>query len=214
MSQPELVEGRCYSPKALEPEPNAFVAALIGRAEIGSTNADETEPRLELDSHANIVVAGRNSFILNRSGKSAHVSAFTPEVKALSEVPIVDVAIAYDCPHSDQCYILVFHNVLSVPSMEHNLIPPFILREEAGIIVSDAPPVNDHSLFFPGADVRIPLSLMGIFSYFPSRTPTRTELEECTVLLMTPDGSTPVMKRTCWIGMGTWLSPRIESESS
>ena len=27
------------------------------------------------------------------------------------------------------------------------------------------PTVNDHSLFFPGADVRIPLSLMGIFSY-------------------------------------------------
>ena len=117
MSQPELVEGRCYSPKALEPEPNAFVAALIGRAGIGSTNADETESRSELDSHANMVVAGRNSFILNRSGKSAHVSAFTPEVKALSEVPIVDVAIAYDCPHSDQCYILVFHNALSVPSM-------------------------------------------------------------------------------------------------
>lgn len=195
MSQPELVEGRYYSSKALEPEPNAFVAALIGRARIGSTNADETESRSELDSHANMVVAGRNSFILNRSGKVAHVSAFTPEVKALSEVPIVDVAIAYDCPHSDQCYILVFHNALSVPSMEHNLIPPFILRE-AGIIVSDAPKihvknptVNDHSLFFPGVDVRISLSLMGIFSYFPSRTPTRTELEECTVLLMTPDGS-------------------------
>ena len=51
------------------------------------------------------------------------------------------------------------------------------------------PTVNDHSLFFPGADVGIPLSLMGIYSYFPSRTPTRTELEECRVLLMTPEGS-------------------------
>ena len=87
----------------------------------------------------------RNSFILNCSGKSAHVSASTPEVEALSEVPIVDVTIAYDCPHMMECFILVFHNALSVSSMEHNMIPPFILRE-AGIKVSDAPKIHVKNL--------------------------------------------------------------------
>jgi len=48
---------------------NTFVAAFLSRAqaeaEIGSNNAVETESRTELDSHANMVVAGWNAFILN-----------------------------------------------------------------------------------------------------------------------------------------------------
>lgn len=107
----------------------------------------------------------------------------------------MDVAIAYDCLFTNECYILVFHNALSVPSMEHNLILPFIMREagiqgnEAPKIHVDNPTVNDHSLFFPGAETRIALLLWGICSYFPCRIPIRTELEENRVLLMTPDGS-------------------------
>lgn len=79
--------------------------------------------------------------------------------------------------------------------MEHNLILPFIMREariqgnEAPKIHVDNPTVNDHSLFFPGAETRIALLLWGICSYFPCRIPIRTELEENRVLLMTPDGS-------------------------
>ena len=72
-------------------------------------------------------------------------------------------------------------------------MPPFILRE-AGleynatpmILVKD-PKVHDHSIYFPSSDVRITLSLNGIFSYFPCQTPTIIELDESDVLKITPD---------------------------
>jgi hypothetical protein len=78
--------------------------------------------------------------------------------------------------------------------MSHNLIPPFLLRE-AGVVVKDIPKmqvndptVSDHSVYFPRSDIRIPLALCGIFSYFPTRKPTPAQLEECDVLQLTPDG--------------------------
>ena len=96
----------------------------------------------------------------------------------MESVPIVDAAVAYDCPFTNVTYILIVRNVLYVPSMTHNLTPPFILRE-AGIEVNDTakihvtdPTVLDHSVFFPKTKLGTPLSLHGVFSYFPTRNPT------------------------------------------
>ena len=73
-------------------------------------------------------------------------------------------------------------------------MPPFILRE-AGLEVNDTPKkqvkdptIHDHSIYFPSSDVRITLSLNGIFSYFPCPMHTRIELDESDVLTITPDG--------------------------
>ena len=128
------------------------------------------EARTELDSHANMAIIGRNAYILNDSGRTAQVSPFTQDYEALSEVPIVDAAILYECPHTNKAHILIVRNALSVPAMEHNLIPPFIMQE-AGIRVNDTPKIQvhdpteeDHSLIFPSDNVRIPLSLWGVFS--------------------------------------------------
>ena len=69
-------------------------------------------------------------------------------------------------------------NALYVPSMSHNLIPPFIMRK-SGFIVNDVPEIHckepsvmDHSIYFQEKGVRIPLQLEGIFSYFVAETPT------------------------------------------
>ena len=63
----------------------------------------------------------------------------------------MDTVIAYDCPHSVETCLLVARNALCVPSMDHNLVPPFILRE-AGLILNDKPKIHyedpsveDHS---------------------------------------------------------------------
>jgi hypothetical protein len=79
--------------------------------------------------------------------------------------------------------------------MENNLIPPFIMRE-AGITVNDTPKiqvreptVNDHAIIFEEDNFKIPLSLWGIFSYFPTSAPTNRQLEACNnVYLLTPNG--------------------------
>ena len=129
-----------------------------------------SESRTELDSHANMTVVGRHCHVLAQTGRIADVSPFSPDYDALSKVPIVDAVLAYDCPYTGVTCLLLLRNALHIPSMTHNLIPPFIIQE-AGIELNDVPKIHvkepnieDHSLYYKGEDIRIPLSLNGVSS--------------------------------------------------
>ena len=68
--------------------------------------------------------------------------------------------------------------------MSYNLIPPFMMRE-AGIKLRDVPKIqvddpmeDDHALVFPEMGLRLPLSLWGTFSYFPTTKLTMEDLAE------------------------------------
>ena len=98
----------------------------------------------ELDSHANMICVGKQATIVQHTGKFTDVNAFAEDVGKLQQVPIVDAAIAYDCPYDDRAYILVMSNVLHVESMDHNLIPPFIMRE-AGLRINEQPKMQTKS---------------------------------------------------------------------
>jgi hypothetical protein len=179
--------------------PNAHISALI----VASITDDEDDnedmqldSRTDLDSHANMFVASKPAYILADSGKTATVQAFSPVIIPI-ETRIVDCAFLYEYPYTNKMYILVAYNALYVPTMTHNLVPPFLLRE-AGLIVNETPKIqvvnpdiSDHSIYFDGAKLRVPLALWGIFSYFPTRRPTIQELHnnENEVLLISPDGN-------------------------
>jgi hypothetical protein len=142
-----------------------------------------------------MAVVGRHCFVIQETGRQADVSPFSPEYESLKQVDNVDAAVLYECPYTGKEAILVIQNALHMPAMDNNLIPPFIMRE-AGLIVNDVPkiqvnnPTEDHhSIVFPEGEFRIPLSLWGVFSYFPSSAPTRAQMEECeNVYRLTPDG--------------------------
>ena len=128
-------------------------------------------------------VVGQNAYVLAEMGKTVDVSPYTPDYKAM-RVPLVDAALRYDNMYDGKSYILVLRNALLIPSMKHNLIPPFMLRE-AGIIVNEVPKIqvkdpmeDDHAICFPETGFQIPLSLWGIFSYFPTSKPRREDLVE------------------------------------
>ena len=70
-----------------------------------------------------------HALIIINTGRKAEVGTFTPDYKTLQKVPIVDAAISYTCPYNDKLYILIFKNLLSVPSMKKYIIPPFVIRE-------------------------------------------------------------------------------------
>ena len=129
-----------------------------------------------------MVVLGSNCTIVNNTGHSVEVKPFSDDCKVLQSVPIVHAVIKYECDVTGETYFLVFKNALYVPSMDHNLIPPFIMRE-AGVVVNDVPKIHcdpprndDHCIIFKDANLRIPLKLDGVFSYFESTTPTQQEL--------------------------------------
>ena len=105
--------------------------------------------------------------------RTSEVRAFSGEVEKLGSVPIIDAALAYDCPNNLKTYLLIFNNALHIPSMQHNLIPPFIMRED-GLEVNDVPRIyirdevtrESHSIMLPQVYLRIPLWISGIFYYF------------------------------------------------
>ena len=179
------------------PRPNDYLRSKILLPIISTTTTngyDSIDPRTELDSHANMVVLGRNCFVFDSvQGRHCDVQPFDPSIGCAKKVPIVDGAIAYDCPISHKTYLLIVRNALHIPSMDNNLIPPFIMRE-AGISVNDTPKIHvqdpscdDHSIYFKDSGLRIPLKLWGIFSYFHSRVPTDQEIAECDKVFITPD---------------------------
>ena len=159
-------------------EPNAHLRSIIigSMTTIGyigdlAVDADDITPRTELNSHANMVVVGCHATIVNETGKSVEVNPFSPDYNSMT-VKLVDAVVRYDCPFEGTSQLILFRDALHVPSMQNNLIPPFIIRE-AGVQLYDTPKihvndptVDDHSIYFDKADFRIPLQLWGIFSYF------------------------------------------------
>jgi hypothetical protein len=82
--------------------------------------------------------------------------------------------------------------------MDHNLVPPFIMRE-AGHTVNECPKfqakdpsTDDHCIIADGVDsvVRVPLQLHGIFSYFCTRKPSKEEFFGCPKVFIIPDSNT------------------------
>ena len=130
-----------------------------------------------------MVVIVKQAFLFSHSGQYSNVQAFAKEVMGLPKVSIVDAVIAYDCQTSGETYLLVVRNALCVPTVDINLIPPFILRE-AGLVLNDTPKIHcddpsveDNSLFDEETGMRIPFTLNGIFSMFASRSLTEDEIK-------------------------------------
>ena len=96
--------------------------------------------RTELDSHANMLVIGKNACILSKICETVDVAPFTPDYKPI-RVELVDVALKYECPYSGEIKILIIRRGLYVPSMSNNLLPPFMLRE-AGIAINEVPKIH------------------------------------------------------------------------
>ena len=86
------------------------------------------ESRTELDSHANMPVVSREALVVEQSGRTVEVSPFTPDYKPI-KVEVVNAVVQNDSPLDGKEYMLVIQNALCVPSMNNNLIPPFIMRE-------------------------------------------------------------------------------------
>ena len=101
----------------------------------------------ELNSHANMPVVGKHAYIIAKTGKKVDVSPFMPDYQPLM-VPLVDAMV-----------------------------------REMGVTMNDVPKihkedptVDDHAITFMETGFRIPLSLWGIFSYFPTSKPAHDDL--------------------------------------
>jgi len=110
----------------------------------------------------------------------------------MNNIPIVTAATAFDDPNTGQTTILIIGQALYMgDKVQHTLLCPNQLRAY-GLHVEDTPmhlapssKPSAHAIHCPETDFTIPLSLEGVFSYFPSRTPTIDEIETCKRVYLT-----------------------------
>jgi hypothetical protein len=151
-------------------------------------------PRSELDSHADTCCVGDNALVLYYHNRTVSVAPFLDSFGTEDQVPIVTAAIAYDDPINAQTYVLIVHQALYFgDKLPHNLINPFQCRlnevriNECARVLTNRPDDSSHSIEFTKEQVKIPLRLNGIVSYFASRRPTLEEYHTCVRLQLTPD---------------------------
>jgi len=144
--------------------------------------------RVEMDSHADTFLAGRNCTVLNFSERICDVMPYSDTYQPIADVPIVQAATGYTAPDGSQ-YILVFNEAIYMPTMEHSLLNPNQLRH-FGVNVEDNPYCGrqmrieksdpDHDDDFVAI-----LKSQGTVIYFDTWTPTDADLNELPHIVLT-----------------------------
>eukprot|EP00536_Pseudo-nitzschia_multiseries_P018230 jgi/Psemu1/54666/gm1.54666_g len=143
----------------------------------------------ELDSHADTTAAGSNMILLNPDQVTTHVDVapFSEEYKPIKKIPIGSCAAAWTSPTSGQVYIIVFHQALYFGNkLKNSLICPNQVRD----CNFNSTPMEDDD----PKKVFIKLNMRNVISFFPTRKPTKLELDECKHLIATND--TQIQMRT------------------
>jgi hypothetical protein len=85
--------------------------------------------RLELDSHADTIVLGRNCIVLAHTGRECDVSPYTDSYESIKGVSIVTGATAWTSQVTGETCILVFNEALWMGEvLEHSLLNPNQMR--------------------------------------------------------------------------------------
>ena len=90
--------------------------------------SEGTRGRMELDSHANTIVAGANCVVLAYTGRECDVSPYDDKYEPVSGVPIVNAATAWQSPVTGQIYILILNESLWMPELPNTLVNQNQLR--------------------------------------------------------------------------------------
>ena len=95
--------------------------------------------RIELDSHANTIVFGKNCVVLAFTGRECDVSPYTDTYDSIKSVPIAKAGTAWTSPESGTTFMLVVNEGLWMGNkMDHTLFNPNQMRL-FGIMVQDNP---------------------------------------------------------------------------
>jgi len=140
----------------------------------------------EMDSHADTCVAGRNCVVLHYTERACDVMPYSEHYEPVKAVPIATVATGYTAS-TGLNYILVVHEALWMPQLEHSLLNPNQLRY-SGVQVQDNP-FSHEPLSIRSADDSFALAMLtqGASIYFRSWSPSRTDLQAYPHINLTSD---------------------------
>ena len=113
----------------------------ISRTNQQSLHEGACNRRIELDSHADAFVAGRNCMLMHYTERVCDGMPYSDEYEPKSNTYIVQVATSYTTACSKRC-VLIFNEALHILELEHSLMNPNQLRNY-GIEVQDNPHSSD-----------------------------------------------------------------------
>ena len=148
-------------------------------------NTQHQHSRIELDSHADTIVASSNCVVLHYTGDECDVSPFQKDYDAIKNVKIATVSTAWQSHHTGQTYILVFNQALWMGElMDHTLINPNQLRYH-GTIVQDNP-MSREPLYVMTEDKQfcMGLQMFGTIVCANTFTPSDSDLESYPHIIM------------------------------
>ena len=100
---------------------------------------DMTHGCIKLNTHAETTVLRSNWIVLSYTGKECEVSLYSPDYKAVHNVPVVTGATVWTNPQDGTAILLVFHEALWMgDKLDHTLVNPNQLRAY-GVNVQDSP---------------------------------------------------------------------------
>ena len=115
---------RIYSLNSTERTTRNSIISSIAHKFRTPKRSDYYTGRSKLDSHADIMVAGRNCIIINYTDRTCTVSPYNEdEYKPVTGVPIVQAATGYTSK-GGRNYILILNEALSMSSLDHSLWNP------------------------------------------------------------------------------------------
>ena len=165
------------------------IAAVRRLRMLGKLRRGRRDPefRVELDSHAEQSVVSSECALILRT-HSTTVSVYGYDHGESRRCKVVDAVVGYRDPSTGDVWMLVINQALEVPGIAHPLLCSNQLRMNA-LTVNDEPKAlvsnpteRTHAIAVPIPDsedeeLLIPLSIHGVFSYFPATIPTKSEWE-------------------------------------
>ena len=145
--------------------------------------------KIELDSHADTIVAGANCCIIYRTGRTCEVSPYRNDYDSITNVPIVQAATAWQSPESGQVYILIFNEALWMgDSMTHSLVNPNQLRHYGVKVQDDPTSASPLYMMTEDASFSLPMKMEGTTIFADTYTPNAQELDTCPHIVLSSHG--------------------------
>jgi hypothetical protein len=119
----------------------------------------------------------------------ANFYLYYSKLPAVQRISVTSAGTAWIDPNTGQPYLLILNEFLFFGDhLNHTLLCPNQLHSN-GLMVHDTPLMFDqngtHSIYDPVSDIRIPMDLKGVVSYFDSSNPTLEESMDMPVIVLT-----------------------------
>ncbi len=142
--------------------------------DISSKTNSTGETTLELDSHADTCVLGRDALILLDNDRPVVVEGYDHSL-GTKTYATVSGALAYDDPVTGEVYHIVINQAIHIPHLDHHLLCPMQCRvndvtvDETPNFLAHDPTDHTHALTIrdphhPAQMVILPLALRGVTS--------------------------------------------------